>query len=83
MTIDETEENFSKNLRALRQRFGMSQGDLARKAGIRQNVLSRMELSKANPTLRTIATIAAALGVSVGALLESEVAEQEFSTTAS
>ena len=46
----------------LRAEVGLSQDELARRAGMRQESLSRLENGDANPTAKTLESIAAALG---------------------
>ena len=49
-----------RNLRMLR---GVEQGDLARRAGVSQSLISKVESGTANPSLGTIKSIADSLGV--------------------
>ena len=49
-----------RNLRILR---GVEQGDLARRAGVSQSLVSKVESGVANPSLETIKSIADSLGV--------------------
>jgi transcriptional regulator with XRE-family HTH domain len=55
-------------LASLRERRGMSQGELAAKVGITQSTLSRMERGQGQPDAFTMRKLAEALGVSVGDL---------------
>ena len=58
-------------IRELRENRGWSQTELARRAGIRQGVLSYIENGRTkNPRIDTLAAIASALGVSVQKLLK-------------
>lgn len=50
-----------QRIRNLRMEAHMSQGDLARKAGIDQTLLSSYELDRALPVIRTAIKIAKAL----------------------
>ncbi len=56
------------NVRALRARQGLSLGQLAARAGMSKGTLSKLETGAANPTLDTLATLAAALSVPLSAL---------------
>lgn len=75
--------NLSINTHCLRTAAGMSQGELARAAGMTQPAVSRVERGEANPRLQTIARLAAALGVEASALLADPPAEAVGSATVS
>ena len=45
-----------------RQQTGMTQAELAEATGMRQNAISRIETGGTNPTVSTLAKIAAGLG---------------------
>jgi len=53
----------ARNVRRLRKEKGWSQDELAAKLKIEQMAVSLIENNRANPTLETIETIAACLGV--------------------
>ena len=55
---------------ALRDRRGMAQEALAKKAGISRGYLARVETGRHEPTLTMLRKLAKALGVPVTALLE-------------
>jgi transcriptional regulator with XRE-family HTH domain len=58
-------------IRELRQKRGWTQTELARKAGVKQSVLSYIESGKTkHPRIDTLSAIASALGVSVQRLLK-------------
>jgi transcriptional regulator with XRE-family HTH domain len=58
-------------LRALRQRRGMTQVQVARKAKVTPFYISQLETGlRKNPSLPVLRRLARALGVSVGELLE-------------
>ena len=58
-------------IKELRLKRGLSQNALARRAGIKQSVLSYIESGRTkNPRIDTLAAIAAALGVSVEKLMK-------------
>jgi transcriptional regulator with XRE-family HTH domain len=58
----------ARNLRQIRLQRSWSQYELADEAGLRQALISAIELGAANPTLTSLDKIAAALGVEVAAL---------------
>jgi len=49
----------------LRVRFGLSQAELAEKAGLKRSYIARIESGEANPTVRTLGRILASLGFSL------------------
>lgn len=58
-------------IKELRQKLGMTQTELAKRAGIKQGVLSYIENGKTkNPRIDTMQAIAAALGVPVERLMK-------------
>ncbi|GAB3477474.1 XRE family transcriptional regulator [Nocardiopsis coralliicola] len=57
------------NLRALRERAGMSLSELGRTAGIAKGTLSQLESGSGNPTIETVFSLSNALGVPVSSLL--------------
>ncbi|WP_366940919.1 helix-turn-helix transcriptional regulator [Mesorhizobium sp.] len=59
----------ARNLRRHRQERAWSQDDLAAEAGVRQALISAVEVATANPTLETLDKIAVALGIEVADLL--------------
>ena len=62
------EERFGERVRSLRQSKGLSQEDLAFKAGMHRTYLGGIERGERNPSLRNIAAIAKALGVTLSEL---------------
>lgn len=58
-----------KNLKRIRTKKGMTQGDIVRALGVSRSFVSNIENGKTNPTLATIAKLAKALGVSVEELI--------------
>ncbi|HTU18906.1 MAG TPA: helix-turn-helix transcriptional regulator [Gemmataceae bacterium] len=58
---------FAGRLRELRLAAGLSQKDLAERAGIDKDSLSRLERDKWQPTWETVLALASALDVEVGA----------------
>lgn len=55
-------------LREIRQQKGMTQKELAEKAGLNQSTVSLLEQGKIDPTLKTALTIGAILGVLITAV---------------
>jgi len=58
------------NLKRIRTKKAISQGDIARELGVSRGFVSTIENGKTNPTLSTISNIAKALGVSSDELLK-------------
>jgi transcriptional regulator with XRE-family HTH domain len=59
-----------RRVRALRQRKGLSQLELAKRAKITQPYLAQIEAGvRKNPSLKTLQRLAKALGVTVGKLV--------------
>ena len=56
-------------LREARMRAGLSQRDLAKKAGTAQSVIARIERGQTSPTLETLERLLAAAGVELHASL--------------
>jgi len=59
---------FSRNLRALREAAGITQEELALRTGIDLSNISRYEAAKRDPSVRTVARLAAGLQVDAGQL---------------
>jgi len=53
----------AKALRRVRRERGMTQGEVGRKAGLANSYISRIENGHVQPTMGTLARLAAALGV--------------------
>ena len=58
------------NLKRIRTKKGISQGDIGRELKVSRGFVSTIENGKTNPTLSTISKIAKALGVSTDELLK-------------
>ena len=58
------------NLKSIRTKKGISQGDIARTLEVSRGFISTIENGKTNPTLSTITKLAKAVGVSVDELLK-------------
>jgi len=61
-------QHLGKRLKALRRRRGMTQSDLARRAGLSLGYLARLELGRHDPSLTTVRKLARALKVTVADL---------------
>jgi transcriptional regulator with XRE-family HTH domain len=65
-------KKFGEKVRELRRAKGLSQEELAFRAGIHRNYLGGIERGERNPALDNIAAIAKALGVELSELLRFE-----------
>ena len=66
-------QTFAERLRALREKQGMSQAELARKIGVSREQISHLESDLPryrNPTLSTMQRLADGLGISAGILAD-------------
>jgi transcriptional regulator with XRE-family HTH domain len=63
-------ERVAERIQALRQRRGLTQAELAAKAGISRGYLARLETARQDPTLTTLERLARALRVKVTRLLD-------------
>lgn len=59
-----------RNLKMIRTKKGISQGDIARTLNVGRSFITNIENGKTNPTLATIAKLAKVIGVSVDELLK-------------
>ena len=64
---------FGGHLRSLRQARGLSQEEVAHRAGLHVTYLSGIERGVRNPTLKNIRRLAVALGVGVGEMFAFEL----------
>jgi transcriptional regulator with XRE-family HTH domain len=64
-------DHFAGRLRELREAAGLTQQQLGERAGLSWNSVARLERAEREPSWRSAVTLAAALGVPVGAFLES------------
>ncbi len=62
--------NGATMIRAWREYFGMTQQELARKAGMTQPALARLEKSDSKPRISTLKKIAAAMDVTIEQLTD-------------
>lgn len=60
---------FARNLRAAREKAGLSQEALAERAGMHRNAVALLEAGKRDPRVSTVAKLAKALGISASDLL--------------
>lgn len=75
--MDSIEKKFGLRVRELRQIKGLSQEDLAFKAGVHRTYLGGIERGERNPALKNIANIAKALDVSLSELFLLEKARKD------
>ena len=68
--MSDSSKKLALNIKKIRARKHMSQGDICRELGVDRAYISNIESGKQNPTLSTIERIAKALGVSVDELLK-------------
>ncbi|MFW6105175.1 MAG: helix-turn-helix domain-containing protein [Chloroflexota bacterium] len=67
------QRQFGKQVRKLRFAKGYSQEELAFRANVHRTYLGGIERGERNPSLKNMAAIAEALGVSLAKLFETEV----------
>jgi len=63
-------ERFAMRLKSLRERKGLTQEELAEKAGVSRAYLSRLEIGRHDPPLSLLRKLAKALRVKAGRLVE-------------
>ncbi len=59
-----------KNIRALRKKAGLTQAEVAKALGVKQQVIASYEKELANPEVAKLPTLAKALGAKVGELFQ-------------
>ena len=59
----------AENVRQIRLQLSLSQEELAHRVGVDVRYLGRIERAQANPSLKVIANLSDALGITVGDLL--------------
>lgn len=69
-TIEKISAQFGKNMKQIRTKKEMSQGDIARTLEVDRGYISNIENGEKNPTLSTLEKIAGALGISSSELLK-------------
>jgi len=62
IVVDDPSLAFALQLRWMRDKHGLTQAQLAKRAGVSQQQIAKLESPNANPTLQTIKAIAQALG---------------------
>jgi transcriptional regulator with XRE-family HTH domain len=67
---DPTVRDLGKNLRAARERLGLTQEEVAARSGVQAGEISRIERGKRDPQVSTLEKIASAVGVPPGRLLD-------------
>ena len=73
---------FAENLRRRRIEHFLSQGELARRAGVHAVTITRLEAGTSVPSMRTVRALAAALGIEPRELADpEEVAEVRRTTS--
>lgn len=68
--MNDASKQLGANLKRIRTKKDISQGDIARELDVSRGYISTIENGKTNPTLSTIARIAKALGVTNDELLK-------------
>ena len=61
--MNKESEKLGNNLKRIRTKKGITQGDIARSLAVSRGFVSNIENGKTNPTLATIARLANAIGV--------------------
>jgi transcriptional regulator with XRE-family HTH domain len=62
--------NLGKNLRAAREKLGLTQEEVAERSGVQAGEVSRIERGKRDPQVSTVEKLAAAVELSPGRLLD-------------
>ncbi|MFB9905935.1 helix-turn-helix domain-containing protein [Allokutzneria oryzae] len=75
MVREQAGQVLAANLRALRERRGLSLSELARRSDIAKGTLSQLESGTGNPTIETVFSLSNALEVPVSSLLTERVAQ--------
>ena len=70
ITMDQISEQLGQNIKRIRAKKKMSQGDIARALEVDRGYISNIENGKKNPTIATIQKLANALEVSADELLK-------------
>jgi transcriptional regulator with XRE-family HTH domain len=71
MDHERTAAHLSRNVKALREARGWTQRELAERAGVPRPTVTRLESGSPNPTFHVVASVAAALDVSLEELVAS------------
>lgn len=70
MHREDSSKKLGENLKKLRLKKKMSQGDISRKLSVDRAYISSIENGRMNPTLHTLEKLAEAIGVSSSELLK-------------
>jgi len=70
MHREDSSKRLGENLKKLRLKKKMSQGDISRKLNVDRAYISSIENGRMNPTLSTLEKLAEALGISSSELLK-------------
>ncbi|MCL4400217.1 helix-turn-helix domain-containing protein [Patescibacteria group bacterium] len=68
--MTEEAKRLGENLKRIRTKKGITQGDIVRTLGVPKSFVSSIENGKTNPTLATIAKLAKAIGVPIQELIK-------------
>jgi len=68
--VENEAQRLGQNLKRIRTKKGISQGDIARTLKVNKSHISNIENGKSNPTLKTIAKLAMAIGTATADLLK-------------
>jgi len=71
----ELREAFQRNLKGRRHELGLSQEEVAQRAGVDQTYISDLEMGKKRPLIDSLANLATALDTTPSALLSSPFAD--------
>lgn len=74
---DPSYQHFSRALRARRTKLGLTQLQLAGRAGVALGTVHIVEMARANPMLKSLVTLAEAVGLKVGDLLPQSIPHGE------
>ena len=74
---DPSYQHFSRALRARRTKLGLTQLQLAVRAGVALGTVHIVEMSRANPMLKSLVTLAEALDLKIGDLLPQSIPHGE------
>lgn len=83
MKKEHVRQTLRRNVVEARAALGLSQEQLAKKAGLSRPVVSAMEQARANPTLSVLEKLASALGCGASALIAPKVPAISLAPTAS
>lgn len=81
-SIDSIKKYFGDRVRLYRSQIGLSQEQLAEKAGLHRTHIGQIERGEGNPTLENICKIACALNISVNELFEKITVDDPKNQTA-